>query len=240
MSYGDALCLKGLIPAEVLARVREGSGYRDLAEDLIVLVEQFQGLPGSLTGDGSVVTGADLTRASEVANQIFLYVGDEAVETSQALEDERRKLGGLLGRAHHQVRRGVSHFRWDEGDVNTFVPSIYVPPGARKSTTASTTDVPPDLATLHEELHAAQGAVGAPTPMGPEDHPSPRSEGGPHPVAGPMDGGGDGPRGDGSAGGADRRDADVRRGPSVAPDGWRPPRPRCPPSAPAGYVVAVR
>ena len=172
MSYAETLSYKGHFAPELLARLREGSGYRDLVEDLSVLVRELQGLPESKIGPDAPVTPDDLKKAAELAHVINVQVGTgpEADLSQEELLGERQKLGGLLVTAHSQIRRGVSYFRWAEGDVNTLVPSLYVPPGHRKSTDP-TTEAPPDLAALHAQLHAAQTAAAPAAPVAPEDHP---------------------------------------------------------------------
>lgn len=170
MSYAETLSHKGHVAPELLARLREGGGYRDLAEDLSVLVREFQGLPEGKIGPDAAVTGEDLTRASEIAHQINIHVGNtvDPDMSHETLLAERRKLGGLLIEAQSQIRRGVSFFRWDEGDVNALLPSLYVPPGVRK--TPDTVTAVPDEFAAHEQLHAAQAAE-TPAVVHPEDHP---------------------------------------------------------------------
>jgi hypothetical protein len=171
MSYAETLSHKGHFAPELIVRLREGSGYRDLVADLGVLVTEFQGLPASKTGPDAPVTLADLDKAAEIAERINVHVGN-AVDpdmSQETLVNERAKLGALLVEAHFQLRRGVGYFRAGEADVNEILPSLFVPPGPRR-TTESTADLPPDLATLHEQLHAAQVET-APLPLDPEDHP---------------------------------------------------------------------
>lgn len=174
MSYAETLSHKGAFAPELIVRLREGSGYRDLVEDLSVLVREFQGLPESKIGEDTAVTRADLTRASQIAHQINVQVGgDVGAETQDELITERRKLGGLLLEAHSQIRRGVSFFKWAEADLNALVPSLYVPAGPRRPRDTDT-DVPKELAELHNQLHAAQAAeasVDLHAPVDAEDNP---------------------------------------------------------------------
>lgn len=165
MAYAEALSHKGVFAPELIARLREGSGYRDLVEDLSVLVSEFQGLPASKIGADTVVTRADLTRASEIAHEINVQVGTGIDASQDELIAERRKLGGLLIEAHSEIRRGVAFLRWDEGDVNKLVPSLFVPAGPRRRD--PDVDVPEELEALHKQLHAAQVAEASsgPTPV---------------------------------------------------------------------------
>lgn len=168
MSYAEALSYKGRIAPELIVRLREGSGYRDLVEDLSVLCQEFLALPAELTGPNAAVTRAEIARASELAHEINVRVGNAAdVDLSQAaLLDERRRLGGLLLRAHGQIRRAMTYLRWDEGDATELVPSLYVPGGGRKAAEPAT-EPPQELAELHEQLHEQAAAP----PVHPEDDP---------------------------------------------------------------------
>ena len=127
MSYAEALSHKDRVAPELIVRLRKGSGYRALVEDLTVLVHELLEVEGG-TGPGSPVTLADLDRASEVADQLHVRVGNPAeIDATRAtLVKERRKLGHLLVEAHDQLRRALGYLRWAEGDANTLVPSLYV------------------------------------------------------------------------------------------------------------------
>lgn len=166
MSYAEALSYKGLFAPELIVRLREGTGYSDLVEDLNVLAQEFLALPATHTGPGSLVTRPEIDRASEIAHQINVAAGNAVdIDLSQAaLVDERRKVAGLLLGAHGQIRRAITYLRWDEGDANDLVPSLYIAgPGRPKAKAPA--EVPEELAELHQELHAVTG-----TPH-PEDSP---------------------------------------------------------------------
>jgi hypothetical protein len=172
MSYADVLSYKGQFDPELVAKLREGSGYRDLVEDLNMLVLQFQRMPESWIGAETPVTKADVNRASEIAHRINVHVGNapDPDVSQETLVNERRKLGALLIRAHGQLRRGVGFLRFDEADVNAILPSLYVPSGGRKTPTEEPVGAPPpDLAALHEQLHADE--VQSAAPLDPEDYP---------------------------------------------------------------------
>jgi hypothetical protein len=127
MSYAEALSHKGRVAPELIVRLREGSGYRTLVEDLTVLVHELLAVEGG-TGPGSPVTLEDLDRAAEIADELNVRVGNPAeIDATRAtLVRERRKLGHLLVEAHDQLRRALGYLRWAEGDANTLVPSLYV------------------------------------------------------------------------------------------------------------------
>jgi hypothetical protein len=157
MSYAEGLSVKGKFAPELVARLKEGSGYRDLAEDLKVLVSELLVLPPAYTSPESLVTRADTTRAAEIADAVLTAVGNAAAAdlTHAALMGERQKLGSLLMASHSQLRRAMTFLRWAEKDVGELVPSLHV------------TGVPPtaapaegvDLEALHQEMHAVTGTT---------------------------------------------------------------------------------
>jgi hypothetical protein len=169
MSYAEALSYKGLFSPELIARLREGTGYADLVEDLNILAQEFLALPAAHTGPGSLVTRPEIDRASEIAHQINVASGNVVdIDLSQAaLLDERRKVAGLLLEAHSEIRRAVTYLRWKQGDAAELVPSLYTGSQGRPKGAKPAEDVLPELAALHQEMHTLTG-----TPhVNPEDSP---------------------------------------------------------------------
>lgn len=167
MAYAELLSLKGTVAPAFVAKLREGSGNRDLIEDLTVLVQELQALPAPLLSADTPVTRAEVTRAADLANELNLRVGNSPEPNlSQAeLLDERRKLGSMLVKAHAQLRRGMAYLRFEQGDAAELVPSLYVASGKRRAAPAPEPD--DGLATLHDALHGAPGGA----PLDPEDDP---------------------------------------------------------------------
>lgn len=146
LAYADLLVLKGRTPAAPVARLREGSGYRDLVEDLAALVRILREVPDAL-GPGAPVTAAELDRAAGLAHAITLELGADSDPdlSHDTLLLERQKLGMLLSRAQAQLRRAMGYLRYDEGDAASLVPSLYVPKGRGRRSAA---DEEPDSAPL--------------------------------------------------------------------------------------------
>jgi hypothetical protein len=163
-TYCDLLALKGLVPAEQIAALREGTGYDDLVRDLNNLVYLFQEKPELLPA-GAPVTAAEVARANTLARAMSDAMGNDAeVAISQGeLGDARRKLAHLLIVSHKEVRRAVAYLRFHEGDAQTLVPSLYQRgPGRAKK------EADPSLADLHDDLH---GQAAAPAAVHPDDNP---------------------------------------------------------------------
>lgn len=158
LAYGDLLVLKGTFPADVIARLREGTGYRDLIEDLNGLVVLYGEHPEALLA-GAPVTPEQIARAGELARLMSdeLGVDREANLTHDVLIKERIKIAHLLVTAHRELRRAMDYIRYHEGDASVLVPSLYVPSTGRKKKTDE-----PTLIEIHDSLHA---------PDQPHDHP---------------------------------------------------------------------
>jgi hypothetical protein len=127
LAYGDILALKGRFPADVLARLREGTGYRDLIEDLNALIVLYGERLDSV-GNGAPVTVADLNRTREIARLMSNELGaDREIAISQdELTQERQKLAHLLLTAHRELRRAAEFIRYNDGDAAALVPSLYI------------------------------------------------------------------------------------------------------------------
>lgn len=145
LAYADLLVLKGRTPAEPVARLRDGSGYRDLVEDLAALVRILRETPDAV-GPTAPVTAAEIDRAAELARAMTLELGADSDPDlpHHTLLLERQKLGVLLARAQGQLRRAMAYLRFDEGDAASLVPSLYVP--RARGRRAGEADEPPEAA----------------------------------------------------------------------------------------------
>jgi hypothetical protein len=172
MSSAETLAFRGIVDPQVLVKLREGSGYRDLVDDLVVLVRMFRAI-GESQPDEVNVKPAERDRAEALANELGVIVGRAAdIDATQAqLVEQRWKVAILLLRSHDELRRAMTYLRWHEGDATSLVPSLY-PAGKRSapgrdSTTAEKTERSGPLADLHQELHTLTGTPHLPA----EDNP---------------------------------------------------------------------
>ncbi len=128
LAYADVLVLKGQVAPDVVQRLREGSGYRDLVEDLGVLVTVLRERVHA-KAHGMPVSAEELDHALDVAAALTNALGAVADPDlgHDTLMVERRKLGVLLVRAQSQLRRAMAYLRFDEKDAEALVPTLYVP-----------------------------------------------------------------------------------------------------------------
>ena len=144
--HGDAATLgrHGLIDGERIKGLRQGTGHKTLAFDLIGLVAVFR--DGWAKVEGKTPTDPKtLDRAEVVADQLLGALGER--ETAPAVVAEisavRQRAFTLLFRAYDDARRAISFLRWNEGDADSIVPSIYQGRGGRgRSVTTGDTASP--------------------------------------------------------------------------------------------------
>lgn len=167
VAYLEVLSFRKVVSPELVKKLREGSGYRDLAEDLNVAARELRSLPAAtLSG---AVTQADLLRGPEIAHAIQTHLGLTEVDLSQeALLDARARLATLLLRSQAQLRRAMDFLRFDQGDAATLVPSLYVPAGPRAGKAEPTREPGELLAAVHDHLHQHDAPAGV---AGPGDNP---------------------------------------------------------------------
>jgi hypothetical protein len=122
LAYADVLCITNVMDPAVIAKIRDGSGYQDLSDDMESLCQLYTKTPGAISGQ---VTKAHVDRAGALA----ALMGPELTDLDNAnlskLLAERRQIASLLSKAHHQVHRAIFFLRDKEGDTETIIPSLY-------------------------------------------------------------------------------------------------------------------
>lgn len=132
LSMLKALAKFGLVDESALAAFGGTTAHRKVARDLTGLSGLVHELWPALEGK-SVLTLEEMDEAEHLGHAILRAVGDR--EASPAKEAhaarQRDKAFTLLARAHDQTRRALLFLRWDQGDADTIMPSIYA--GRRSS-----------------------------------------------------------------------------------------------------------
>lgn len=156
MAYLEAVAFKGAVDPALIARLKEGSGYRDLAEDLVVIAHELQSRP-ELIGPEALVNRKDVAEGTEIAHQLLVHLGSAELDAQhEGMLLARNRLGALLVRSHAQLRRAVDYLRFDQGDAADLVPTLFVPGGPRRP--AGAAESAAELAAVHEHLHATDPA----------------------------------------------------------------------------------
>lgn len=125
----DLLAHYGIISAERVAAIRAGSGYADLADDLLALGRMFVELWPRVC-DKVIATRLEVDRAIVLSAQLQRALAlHDAEQNPLTRHTSRRHVRAqaftLFYRAYEETRRGVTFLRWYEGDARGIVPSLY-------------------------------------------------------------------------------------------------------------------
>jgi hypothetical protein len=133
--HTDALALakRGLLDEGRVGKLRSGVGHRNVAFDVVGLVQVLREKWGAVASK-TAVTEQELEHAAEVAQQLVIAVGvkDQAAQGAPAATLLRQQAFTLFVNAYDDARRGVSFLRWHAGDLDTIAPSIWAGRRGRK------------------------------------------------------------------------------------------------------------
>lgn len=145
----EGLAHFGLLDAKRVAAIRSGLGNIDVANDLGALSALYREAGPAIAGK-TPVTAAQVDRAAALGPALLIALGvrdhDAKLPAAPgALADQRNRAFTLFARAYDQCRRAVTYLRWDEGDADTYAPSIYGyrRPQAAPAPTADAPATPP-------------------------------------------------------------------------------------------------
>lgn len=147
----ELLAYYDIVSVERVAAIRSGTGYASLAEALLALGRLFVELWPRVR-DNVIATREEVDRAITLSAQLQKALALQEADKSPLLQPSgRRYLRAqaftLFYRAYEQTRRGVTFLRWDEGDAQAIVPSLYPRRGRRPE--GETLEVDEGDASLH-------------------------------------------------------------------------------------------
>jgi hypothetical protein len=124
LMWAAPLAGSGYFEEAAVARIREGSGTKDTASDLIALVGLYRASWDSVKSIVGV-TDKDLARASQLGLLVFALVSKRENQAPAADGSiQVRRAFTLLDRAYSQCRRAIQYFRFNQGDADLFAPSL--------------------------------------------------------------------------------------------------------------------
>src|SRR5262245_20131721 len=132
----DALAHKGYFDTAKVAEIKGGTGYLDLANDLIALSLLFRQAWSVVQGKTTVVQ-ADCEKADKLGREILGAMGSrlqpngEPTTVDQAM-DKRARAFTLFQSAYESCRQAAAYLRWQEGDADVLVPSIFTKARSRR------------------------------------------------------------------------------------------------------------
>jgi hypothetical protein len=145
LTNAESLTHYGLFDANRVVAIRSGSGHFDTANDLGAIAHLYRAVWAELEGK-TPVTKAEIDRAAELSLRIIHSLGRRKAGSDGAglpsrFEDERARAFRLVVRTYNQARRAVTYLRWDEGDADLIVPSLFA---HRRRTRDAEPEAPPD------------------------------------------------------------------------------------------------
>lgn len=119
-----ALVQGKVMPGSVLQELKGGTGYRDLAFDVLQLASVFRGRWAEVEAHTALAM-VEIDRAEAAANAFLTTLAEnqQRVGTSPSA-DIRRRAYTFLVRTYEEVRRAMTFLRWDAGDVDELVPPL--------------------------------------------------------------------------------------------------------------------
>lgn len=148
-----------LIDPRPLARLRWRMGHRNVAYELMGLVEIYRSLDSAVRAR-SALTQEQLDRAEVTGTNLLVLSAERSLEQRLRADDDRRRAFTLLHRAYEELRRMLAFARWYKRDLAQIAPALHTAPGAgrRKTQRKRTAD--------------EQSVVESPTPSPVVDRPA--------------------------------------------------------------------
>jgi hypothetical protein len=163
-----ALAKRGLLDGQRLKELKGPPGYKNMAFDLLTLAAMFREKWSALEGK-TPLQAKDLNEAETLADQLISAVGarEHASARTLAASDRRQRAFTLFTSAYDQTRRAISYLRWNQGDLDSFAPSLYAGRGNTKRRSPEETELPvaPPTSTEQPQLPAVK-AISAGLPGG--------------------------------------------------------------------------
>jgi hypothetical protein len=166
LMWATPLVGAGKFDAAAIARIREGSGNKDAAGDLVALVGLYRARWEDVKGI-CAVTERDLTRGAEIGPAVFAMISRREFQTSTISDGSLRvrRAWTLLDRAYGQCRRGLGFLRFEEEDTDSLAPSLRRNQGnqSRPQPTERPPTMPAPVIEAQNSVPTAAPSVSAPS-----------------------------------------------------------------------------
>lgn len=160
-----------LIDPRRLARLRWRMGHRNVAYELMGLVEIYRSLDSTVRAR-SALTQEQLDRAEVTGTNLLVLSAERSLEQRLRADDDRRRAFTLLHRAYEELRRMLAFARWYKRDLAQIAPALHTAPGAgrRKTQRKRTVDQHSVVeSTTTNPVAAPPAVVQQVTPLAPAD-----------------------------------------------------------------------
>lgn len=133
LAEATTLVKRGVLSPNVIRRLERPVGYKNVAQSLNRLAGGLQRQWPEIASKSSL-TEAELQRAQSLQWRLLRLVGESENRKprTDAANDLRRRAFSCFVRAWNDIRRAVSHLRWEAGDANDVAPSLFRGRGGSK------------------------------------------------------------------------------------------------------------
>jgi hypothetical protein len=158
-----SLAQHGLIEPSRIADTGKTPGFRGIAFDLTKLVEVIRENWKAVEGR-TPLTAQKLDEIERLGERLLESIGARDVGPAQVapLTLQRQKAFTLFYNAYDQIRRVISYFRWEQGDLEQIAPSLYAGRGGKGSKVVQPAVPPPPIAVPPPQPIEAAAADGMP------------------------------------------------------------------------------
>jgi hypothetical protein len=156
----EGLVAKKRLPGSVLGALVGGTGYKAMCMDVLQLVSALRAEWTAIESH-TPVTALELDQAEALANALATTLGENEQAPSAAAELRSRAYTFFV-RTYDEVRRAISFVRWDEGDVDDIIPSLFAGRARKKDDGIGDEPVTPITPTNGSPTHGVPIAPGMP------------------------------------------------------------------------------
>lgn len=162
LMWAIPLAETGIFNKADIDKIREGSGIRDAAGDIVALVALYRNnwdRVRTMCG----ITEEELDRASKVGPAVFAAASRREHEPAMSPAQSAlrvKKAWTLLDRYYTQCRRAIAYLRYAEGDVDTIAPNLRRNLGTGRRTPETPAPVEPPTPTTGPTPIMAGAPVG--------------------------------------------------------------------------------
>lgn len=127
------LVAHGMLTAAQVSACSQEQGYRGVGTDLRGQVCLLRGLWKTIEGR-TLLDAKQIDAAHALGTQLIEGAAARGMREEARKEQgvARQKLFSLLVREYNEVRRAVAYLRWNEGDADELVPSLYAKGGGTR------------------------------------------------------------------------------------------------------------
>jgi hypothetical protein len=128
----DFLVQRGALGADFVAKVRAGSGYKDLSDDVTVLGNLFDREWARFEEDTPPSVKRLAARAMVLGPELTVALGEGRIDASApAALDLRDRAYTAFLEAYEEVRAALAFLRRKEGDADQILPSVFADRGGK-------------------------------------------------------------------------------------------------------------